>query len=213
MKNLTSLPLRSALTFASVAILSFGLTACSDDSVDQASSTFSSKASTSTTSKSESSISRDRDSDNHTSTNREDSGPKPTLANDEADATTTTEREEFAETSTAASSNPYGSTMTRAEIEASLARRQSNLGPGGCDESDFLGGGFNRPIVYSCDGMFAYVAETQSDHFQLFSWGGSRWAPWDAHERDFHGFPCWDGQTLYEMGASEDLLDEVPLCD
>lgn len=201
-----SSPLRRAAAVVAAATLAFSVAACSDDSSSDATSSL-----TSTTESSESSTPSESETEtSETETSSEE--PQPTLE------TTTEEEATYEETPEevtpeAPESNPYGSTMTRAEIDAVVERRRNNLGTGSCDESAFLENEFKKPIVMSCNGSWAYVAESNSDHFMVFSWGGSRWAHNEPHSHTFTGFPCWDGKTLYELGAPDDMLQQVRLCE
>lgn len=114
-----------------------------------------------------------------------------------------------------------GATATStAETSESTTRTPEETAPskGSCDEA-IAESGMRRPASSFCDGTWALVGDTGTDHTKLFYWTGDSWRTYENHGHHSSGAlsPCYARDTLVEDKVPSRLVNKMYqghlLCD
>lgn len=89
---------------------------------------------------------------------------------------------------------------------------------GSCDEA-IAESGMRRPASSFCDGTWALVGDTGTDHTKLLHWSGEAWRTYENHGRHSSGAlsPCYERATLVQDKVPSRLVNKMYqghlLCD
>ncbi|MEH0147703.1 hypothetical protein V6D40_08530 [Corynebacterium sp. Q4381] len=71
---------------------------------------------------------------------------------------------------------------------------------------------FTGTTVTYCDGLWATAGANQTDWTETFRFTGGAWQRVPKRGTTYTGFGCYNGLTLREQGAPQQLIDAVLIC-